>query len=352
MQDIDIDRNLADLARRFTRRNSEASVLKAEMMNDYPSLARLMEDSLRGADQRGTLMVPELRFDGNETVGVFSDYGGEHAGSRYHTYSTLVFGWNHAFPIKEQFGKVREKHSVSTSKEMAFKNLGHGPLARCLPDYLQTSDMIAGMLFTVAIHKDVKSVFGSGSNETSEYLVSTLRENGFGNRKPKVAEKLLRVVHITAYLTAWLSRENQKVLWLSDNDEIVPNEDRTEQTVKLFQNVLAMYSSHPFGFCGYTTPSQMDDDMWLADYLSVTDLAAGAVEYFLTNDDKPEKIVPKPHVESILNWLGRAGLGLKKHIMVIRPDGAGNLLNSELKIEAESPQNAKLVPISVKRSRY
>ena len=341
---------IRDLARQFTRYETGASVLKSELLDEYPLLTRLIEKSLVGAKDRGTLMVPELRFDGNETVGVFSDYGGEHSKSRYRTYSILVFGWNHAYSCLDQLQKVRRLHDISDTSEMSYKNLRYGPLARCLPEYLQTCDMIAGMLFTVAIHKDVSSVFGKPGKETSDFLVSTLKENGFGNRKPKVAEKLLRIVHIAAYLTAWLSTENQNLFWMSDNDEIVPNSERTKQTIQLFQNVLQLYSPHKFGTIGFATPNQMSDVGNLSDYLSITDLAAGAVEGYMTRIEKNDGRLQKPAATTIFNWLGRPGVGLKKHTMIIKPDPLSDGLSSfELTIKPEKPKDAILIPIRTKR---
>lgn len=338
-----------DLARRLTRYETEVSVLKPELLDECPALTLLMEDSLKEANERGTLLVPELRFDGNETVGVFSDYGGEHPGSRYITYSVLVLGWNHAYSFLDDIEKIRTAYGINRSTEMSYKSLRYGPLARCLPEYLRACDVVAGMLFTVAIHKSVPSVFGMPDKGTREYLVSTLQEYGFGKRKPKVAEKLLRVVHIAAYLTSWLSCEDQKIFWMSDNDEIVPNSKRALQTIRLFQNVLQIYSSHKFGMVGYATPNLMDDVGRLSDYLSIADLAAGAIEGYLSRQEAAGYVALNSSAEIILNWVGRQGIGLKKHTLIIRPDSKDGLSVAELKIRPEIPEDAVIVPIKRKR---
>ncbi|MBW3245631.1 hypothetical protein KUV57_23640 [Epibacterium sp. DP7N7-1] len=206
------------------------------------------------------------------------------------------------------------------------------------------------MLFTLVVDKRVGSVFVKSSSEANDNVVSQLANSGFGKRKPKVAEKLLRVVHTSAYLTGWLSGEDQKIFWMSDNDEIVPNKERTHQTLELFQSVLPIYSRHSYGVIGYTTPSEMDDTRRLKDFLSVTDLVAGAVEGYLTRRKKDELTELKPEAESILAWLDCHGLGLKKHTMLIEPDGDDYLKCSELRFKPEArPDSTVRIPIAVKR---
>ena len=342
---------LDDLARKLTRKDAVVDVLKPEIFHEYPVISTCLESNLKGADARGTLMVPELRTHGNETVGVFADYGGEHRSSRYFTYSFLVFGWNHAQTVQDHFREIREKHSVPEGREISYKRLSNGPIKRCLPEYLKACDNVAGMLCTVAVHKEIKSVFGPPNKETEEVLIKTLEDNGFGKRKPKVAEKLLRVVHLSAYLTAWLSHEGHKLFWLSDNDEIAPNPGKSLEAIKLFQNVLQLYSKHPFGTVGYATPQEMDKPEMILDFLSMTDLAAGAIEGFLSREDKGLRGQQKEEAETILHWLGRPGIGLKKHTMVLNPADGNTISSAELVINAELPEGALVVKIPVKRDR-
>ncbi|APX16600.1 hypothetical protein BWR17_12715 [Phaeobacter inhibens] len=341
---------LSDLARKLTRREAVVDVLKPKIINDYPAISTCLENSLKGADARGTLMVPELRTHGNETVGIFADYGGEHRSSRYFTYSFLVFGWNHAHTVQDHFREIRAKHSVPESREISYKKLSNGPVQRCLPDYLNVCDSVAGMLCTVAVHKEIKTVFGPPGKETEEFLVKTLEENGFGKRKPKVAEKLLRIIHLSAYLTAWLSHEGHKLFWLSDNDEIAPNPGKSLETVKLFQNVLQLYAEHSFGMVGYATPQEMDKPGTILDFLSMADLAAGAIEGFLSREDKGLRGQQKEEAQAVLHWLGRPGIGLKKHNLVLRPGAVGEIESAELVIKPEIPTNAVIVEIPISRS--
>lgn len=293
-------------------------------------------------------MLPELRNDGNETIGVFSDYGGEHSGSRYQTYSVLVYGWNHASSFEDMIEEVRSRHGVNNTTEMSYKSLRFGPLKRCLPEYLKTCSLIAGMLFTVIVDKNVTSVLGPRNREQYDGLASILSSNGFGKYKPHTAEKVLRVIHISAYLVALLSKRGQKVFWMSDNDAIISNEERTLLAAKLFQNILPIYSSHSYGEFFYSAPHLMDNPRTFSNFLSVADLAAGALEGYLTRKMKNQLNELKPEAKTIMSWLGRAGIGLKKHTMLIELDG-DQLTCSELRFSSDKHSEPSIfIPVLIK----
>jgi hypothetical protein len=68
---------------------------------------------------------------------------------------------------------------------------------------------------------------------------------GFGQFKPKIAEKALRVVHAAAFLTALLGHEGQKIFWMSDHDAICPDAEAHKRLLQLFHNVLTLYTNAP-----------------------------------------------------------------------------------------------------------
>ena len=59
----------------------------------------------------------------------------------------------------------------------------------------------------------------------------------------------------------------------------------------------------------------------MIDLLSAADLAAGAVEHYLTRNDRMgDSLTIKEESNKILAWLGRDGLGLKKQTILIRKE--------------------------------
>lgn len=80
-------------------------------------------------------------------------------------------------------------------------------------------------------------------------IARTLTEVALGERKPEVNEKLLRVVHIAAFLVGLLAHDGQKIFWMTDHDAISPTREMHEKTLDLFHRVLGIYSRK-----GYTFP--------------------------------------------------------------------------------------------------
>lgn len=160
---------IESFARAVTRSEGFVPVLKAELRDQYPAHVVSIEDHLRMKDESGQLLLPELGTDGNETIGIFSDFSGDHPGARHHAYSFLVCGWNHSFAFQDEMARIRRHHGVG-SKEIAYKSLKHGPTARALADYLRALDFLPGLLYTLVIEREVGSVFGPATKATSEWM--------------------------------------------------------------------------------------------------------------------------------------------------------------------------------------
>jgi hypothetical protein len=142
---------------------------------------------------------------------------------------------------------VRQTHGLG-DKEIAFKDFGMGQVQRSLPGYLNALDKLPGFLFTLAIDKRLRSLFGQGGKETREFIAQTLKSAGLGERKQHVNEKLLRVVHMAAFLTGLLAHDGQKILWMTDHDAICANREMHDTTLRLFQRVLSLYTAKQHTF--------------------------------------------------------------------------------------------------------
>jgi hypothetical protein len=77
-----------------------------------------------------------------------------------------------------------------------------------------------------------------------------LEARGFGRRRPHVAEKVMRVVHTAAFLTALLGHEGQQIFWMSDHDAVCPNPAMHDQMLSLYHNILTLYTAKTFGRIG------------------------------------------------------------------------------------------------------
>jgi hypothetical protein len=169
---------------------------------------------------------------------------------------------------------LREKAQIG-NKEVAFKDFGMGQLRRMLPAYLRLVDQyVSGLVFTLVVDKNIPSLFGSA--EAPQHAVSALKEFGYGDVRPKVAEKLFRVVHTTAFLLALLAHQGQKIFWMTDNDAIGETPERHRQLLSVLNSVIPLYTTKTFSLLGGALPFQ-PRAFEILDLLSIADVAAGAV---------------------------------------------------------------------------
>jgi hypothetical protein len=326
-------KSLHSLANRLTMRSPNLSILKDGY--EYPSIASIIEGQLKLRDKRKALLLPELLQD-NETVAIFSDYGGEAKESGFHTYSFLVCAWNQLDPFHQQMSMLREEYGLNNPlKEISFKDFQYGPIQRSLDKYLTIlNNFVQGLLATIVVDKKVKTMFGDNPNSAQSYLRRILKEHGFGDWKPRVSEKLFRVIHATAYLVALLSREGQKVLWMTDDDAIAPNLQKSEGMLKLFSSVLSYYSPHNFNSVGGAKPFQDKDPMFL-DLLRSPDLVAGSIEHYYSRSRQMQELTIYEEADRVLRWLAHDGICLKKFNIIIQNAANNQLeagtLNFELK---------------------
>jgi hypothetical protein len=249
---------------------------------------------------------------------VFSDYGGESSNSRYLTYSFLFLAYDDMAFWFEESNRLRSRYKLDDpQKEIAFKDLNYGPISRCLSDWLKLADFVRGLLFTLVVDKKVVSATGRQDKAVMKELSLTLSELGFGAWKPPIAEKMIRVLHIICYWLAVLSSGGQKILWMTDDDAIMANEDKSESLGRLLANVLAIYTENKYKVLGYAKPyHDADEKTNLNDLLSIPDLAAGATESLFTVKSLRSDPQVKDGTNTILEWLAYQGLGLKKQTML------------------------------------
>ena len=323
---------------------------------EHTALSEVLQAAILESDRGGRLVLPDLRVFENKTVVVLTDYGGEHGQSRYLTYTTLLCPWSCCGAFQQQMNKVRAAHGLGT-KEIAFKDFRMGQLLRALPEYLELLDMMPGFLLTLVVDKGIDSLYEGGGVRPSKRLSALLETHGFGRRKPKVAEKLLRVVDTAAFLTALLAHDGQKIFWMTDNDAIVEakrSSNPHEGVLKLFQHMLEIYkrSDLEFTLVGGAAPF-VDGTEMFGDLLSATDVCAGSLCQYMTQKavapDGEENV--KAGCDEVLRWLTKDGIGLKKMTIAIHadtsgPDGAFRSSMVELSLK-DMPEDLLMIPVYV-----
>lgn len=312
---------------------------------EAPFFIKTIEAMLIEAKQRKMLLLPNLH-NHIESVGAFSDYSGEGPQEKFATYSFTFVGLNALFYFFEKQKKIRERHGLNEPyKEIEFKELRYGPLKRALPELLKAAELIPGLLFTMVVNKSIMSIIGENNKNGLNEITTILKDHDLGEWKNETAEKLMRIVHTVAYWLTVLTKDGQKVFWMTDDDSIAANEKKKDALGNLLFRLLGLYSnSRQFPTIGYATPFDQKNN--LNDLLSISDLVAGSISSYFSAIHTQEDPMIKDTSDKILIWLCNQGLGLKRLTMLFDLDSCGAVKGSILKF---SPKNenleAEFIPI-------
>lgn len=288
--------------------------------NDHNTLfvIKLLEDHLVKLKSQRTLMLPNLTKD-NKTIMILSDYGGESSDSNYLTYSFLFVAYDALSFWFDESKKIRIAYKLNDPhKEIAFKDLSYGPIDRCLDDWLNIADYLPGLLFTLVVSKQVISSIGTQDKQAMKKISKIMKNNNLGTWKPKIAEKLIRVLHPICYWISILSRDGQKLFWMTDDDAIIANREKADSLGKLFVSILSIYTNNKYARVGYAKPFDNNNDaLNFNDLLSIPDLVAGSIESLYTKKYNNENPLVKEGTNRILRWHAHQGVGLKKYAMIV-----------------------------------
>ena len=313
-----------------------------------PTLIAHIDSLLTSAHKKRKLLLPNLH-EHVKTVAVFSDYGGEHKGSQYYTYSYLFSAWDVLLNFFNEMIRIRTEYGLDNPyKEIAYKSLNYGQLQRALPGILKSAEVIPGIIVTVAISKEVQHAMYAPTKENKAMLKGLLKAVGLEKLRPKVAEKALRIAHIGAYFTALLAKSGHNVVWMTDHDDIAFSQPVHSSIVDIFFSAIRHYSpSTVLKKQGYALPLDRDPKTGhdLKDLLSLADLCAGAISSYFTTDTKDMEPSVKETTNTILEWLCTQGLSLKNLMIKCESDEKNQLKCSLVSFDLKNPDpEAKAVP--------
>jgi hypothetical protein len=254
-----------------------------------------------------------------------ADFGGHHQKQHFDTYTFLILDL-----VKNQKWLAWQRHfrhaDLRNRRRMSFKALNDGMRRRALVPFMRAAAGIEGCLVQFAVSKVGGSLFTVGSEDE-------LGRELLKRWKPNVQERLLRVLHLSAFLLSGLSVPGQDVLWIIDEDDIAANVGMLTDLTELFGRTLSSYSSHTLGHirCG-TTATADDGGLALEDLAAITDLTTGALGElctgFVTEDVFPRKglITPLPanltwKTKLIASWMAAPGFPIRRNttILELRP---------------------------------
>jgi hypothetical protein len=292
---------------------------------------RGFSNSIRDAEASHPGLLPDIRQ--GSTIFVASDYGGQTSLAQYESLCFLLADLERCGHWERLREELR-RHFLPDGRRMSYKDLNDKRRRRALLPFLNAANTIPGLLVTILIDKSIESLFKATGNLSMDE--PSLQQYSHWNSF--VFEKLLRIIHFASFFLAGLSRPYQNVLWITDEDDIVPNEQRLREAVNIFANVSSLYLKHKLGHFRWGTTKSDTGTRQLEDLVSVTDLVAGSLLEDLTSYRK-EKIFPqsklvvpppenlKRKTREVTDWFADNTKSLRRLVYVIEPVEGSTTLN-------------------------
>ena len=266
------------------------------------------------------------------TLFIAADFSGQHKGQAYETYSFLIFDLESNKRWMAGQRHFRENF-LPSRRRLSFKALNDKTRRRCLVPFLHLADCIDGWLVSFAVSKSGESMFYAVDSENEPDILSTW--------KPHIREKLMRVIHLSAFLISGLSVANQDVLWIVDEDDIAANKVFLTQLTDIFGRVYSNVTELTLGNLRFGTAQSDDGSFAIEDLLAIADLAAGAFSEIATKMAHAG-IRPSQDVITFLpqnlswksrlmtTWLAAEGSCLRRIHCVIDLDAGGSGMTAKI----------------------
>jgi hypothetical protein len=254
------------------------------------------------------------------TFVIVGDFSGQHRGQHFDTYSFLALDLDcnsHWLNGQKEFrGRV-----LPSRRRMSFKSMNDAKRRSALVPFLRMASDIEGCLIQFAISKIGGSLFrGAHDAERASALLNLW--------KPPVQERLLRIIHLSAFVVSGLSAPDQDLLWIIDEDEIAANVPQLTQLTDVFARIFSNYASHGLRHLRCGTTRSDDGSLALEDLAAVADLSAGALSEVCTsfvNESRfpvPNLITPFHNGLSwksrlIASWMATENMPLRRYTCII-----------------------------------
>lgn len=281
-------------------------------------LAGLLSENLSVGRKGLSAALASLRQSDNLLVA--SDYGGSHSGALYDAVSFLVTTRD-AVPAFDSARRSVRSGPLGGQRRMSYKTLGDGVRFHSLPGFLDALNSLPGVLVTFAVDK--KAVYRVAEPQGQASIIGDLSV-----WKSRSFARLTMIAHLAGIVVEGVRSDGQDVLWISDQDEIAPNQEKHAEAARMLGRIISHYCSGPMGRFWFATTQSDLGDLLIEDLAAAPDLAAGCIQEVLAQwhshpesasvarvfmppgGDFPGKLHP------LASWLGADGALSKLSVVV------------------------------------
>lgn len=302
---------------------------------------------MKTLQQRRDEALPDFHDD----VGIFvaSDYGGRHREAAYEAYSfvfTTPVRW-----MAWELERRRVREDLHLGRRMSYKNLSDTQRMNALPGFIGAASLLGGVTVTVLVHKRITSLLAPGRGLDMK-RVELAR---FKAWRPSVVERMLRIIYLLTCFVAGFSSEGQRVLWMTDEDEIVANSKHHEDVVDVAATVLSRLAPHSLAKLEVVTTASDNGSLEIEDLTAIADLTAGGVVEVMTalaerggsTGRSVARVVDPKTRKSVrlLHWISQTSLPLKHIVISVDPGASSSQLNFR-RMVFQTMERPRLVQLS------
>jgi hypothetical protein len=208
---------------------------------------------------------------------------------------------------------------------------------------LDAADEIIGVCVTVAVRKSIRALLCDQEHSERVSRILGLQSSW----KQDAFEKMLQTTHLVSLIVGGLSRPNQNIYWISDEDVIFANQRKSEELAKLLSGFTNVYVKHSLGELGVGTTKLDESDLFAEDLAAIPDLVAGAVAEITTSLSmafggripygvvmpSPCRFTPK--TELLMSWLSDQTQNLKRVVILFERESNGTIRVSRFGMERD-----------------
>ncbi len=303
-------------------------------------LANSISDLLWAEEFRVGDLLTSVRT--GSTLFLIGDYSGYHRAATHEAISFLLADLEYLGLWDEMRIKIRSRARLGR-RRMSYKALNDKRRRQALVPFLRAANVIPGLLATFVIDKKLTSRLSEKLPIGDQAVAAKL-----SSWDPKSFQKLTRVGLLGAMLVAGMSAPGQNVIWISDEDELAPNDEKIGDATKVLGHYLSHFASHNLGHFrfGTTRSASATGTMLFEDASAIADLAAGAcasvfpkwLEHYGRAPGRvelqaPESVLSKDRV--IAAWLAGGQYTLRKVCFSVDAKDVGYVTKA-IRLESES----------------
>jgi hypothetical protein len=208
----------------------------------------------------------------NSGLFVSSDFMGEQPQSAFRSFSFLITNERELHRFEWLRSHLRAMFRLG-KRRISYSKLSDERKRTAMTAFAKAVNDIAGVSATFLVDKKIEWMFPPLDLSANHLLAGKPLDKW----TPHSFERMARIVQFIAFFLAGLTAPTQEIIWITDEDEIVANSTRREQTAAALSHALGRFARCDTGDIYVGTTAWDSGNLELEDFAAIPDVIGGAV---------------------------------------------------------------------------